>query len=178
MEWEATDRALVLKVAWPLLRVPVPRMVVPSLKVTVPVGVPVVAGVTVAVKVTDCPETDGFAEEAPCVEMPPLLTVCARGADMRVLKLLYPLYCVVMEWEATDRAPVLKVAWPLLRVPVPRVMVPSLKVTVPLGMLTTGATVLTVAVKVTDCPETDGFAEEETLVELSVLLTVGAGLTV
>ena len=40
-----------------LLSVPVPRVVEPSLKVTVPVGVPAPArsGVTVAVKVTDWP---------------------------------------------------------------------------------------------------------------------------
>ena len=36
-----------------------PRVVAPSLKVTVPVGVPL-APVTVAVKVTDCPTVDGF----------------------------------------------------------------------------------------------------------------------
>ena len=41
----------VVKVALPLLSVPVPRVVDPSLKVTVPVGVPPLE-VTVAVKVT------------------------------------------------------------------------------------------------------------------------------
>ena len=41
-----------LKVAFPLLMVPVPSALLPSLNVTVPVAV---AGVTVAVNVTDAP---------------------------------------------------------------------------------------------------------------------------
>jgi hypothetical protein len=50
MEWLATDSEAVLNVAVPLESVPVPSVVAPSLKVTVPVApVPV----TVAVKVTD-----------------------------------------------------------------------------------------------------------------------------
>src|SRR5436305_1120518 len=56
--------------AWPALsRVPVPRMVEPSLKVTVPVGVPApgLFAVTVAVNVTACPDSDGLAEEVTTV---------------------------------------------------------------------------------------------------------------
>src|ERR1051326_6871402 len=70
MEWEETLRPLVLKVAEPELNVPVPRVVAPSLKVTVPVGVPLpgAVAVTVAVNVTDWPETEGLAEEARAVE--------------------------------------------------------------------------------------------------------------
>ena len=52
----------VLNVALPLLSVPEPSVVVPSLKVTVPVGVPPVE-VTVAVKVTAAPKVDGFSED-------------------------------------------------------------------------------------------------------------------
>ena len=66
IEWEATASGLVTNMAWPeLSRVPVPRVFAPSLKVTVPVGMPVpgLFAVTVAVKVTDCPDTDGLAEE-------------------------------------------------------------------------------------------------------------------
>src|SRR5438105_13697068 len=40
IEWLPTDRLEVLKLAWPLDRVPVPRVVLPSLKVTVPLAVP------------------------------------------------------------------------------------------------------------------------------------------
>jgi hypothetical protein len=54
---------LVLNVATPEpFRVPVPRFVPPSIKVTVPVGVPPVP-VTVAVNVTDWPAVEGFREE-------------------------------------------------------------------------------------------------------------------
>ena len=60
MECEATDRDDVENVATPpALRVPVPIVVAPSRKVTVPVGVPP-GPVTVAVKVTDWPKVEGF----------------------------------------------------------------------------------------------------------------------
>lgn len=50
-----TANALVLKVALPVTsRVPVPSVVEPSMKVTLPVAVPLEA-VTIAVSVTDCP---------------------------------------------------------------------------------------------------------------------------
>jgi hypothetical protein len=47
------------------------------LKVTVPVGIPVLGGVaeTVAVKVTEFPELDGFNDEVTAVEVPSSLTV-------------------------------------------------------------------------------------------------------
>jgi len=47
-----TDSEVVVKVACPELRAPVPNFFDPSLNVTVPVGVPEVAA-TVAVNVTD-----------------------------------------------------------------------------------------------------------------------------
>jgi hypothetical protein len=49
------------------MSIPVPRVVVPSVNVTVPVGVPPVP-VTVAVKVTCWPSVDGFGEEMRLVE--------------------------------------------------------------------------------------------------------------
>ena len=66
IECEPTASVLIVNIAWPEpSRVPVPRVLEPSLKVTVPVGVPApgLFAVTVAVKVTDCPDTDGLAEE-------------------------------------------------------------------------------------------------------------------
>jgi hypothetical protein len=60
IEWEATDSVEVAKVATPLLRVPVPRVVAPSLNVTFPEAV---EGDRVAVRVTDCPKVEGFVEE-------------------------------------------------------------------------------------------------------------------
>src|SRR5713226_4414492 len=72
MEWAPTERAVadVEKVAFPVaFRVPVPSAVDPSLKVTVPVAVlpPAVLGETVAVKVTDWPNTEGLAPEVTVV---------------------------------------------------------------------------------------------------------------
>jgi hypothetical protein len=66
---------------------------------------------------------------------------------------------------------VVKVATPPLRVPVPIELAPSRKVTVPVGVPAPGATGETVAVNLTDCPKTEGFTDEATVVE------VGAGLT-
>ena len=62
-----TGKEDMLNVATPLpFKVPVPSVVKPFLKVMVPDGVPE-EPVTVAVKVTDCPKTDGFTEDANAV---------------------------------------------------------------------------------------------------------------
>ena len=54
IEWLAATRVEVEKVATPApLKVPVPKVVTPSLKVTEPVGVPLPPPLTVAVNVTD-----------------------------------------------------------------------------------------------------------------------------
>ena len=60
----------VAKLAWPEpLSDAVPRMLAPSLKVTVPVGVPApgAIAVTVAVNVTDCPTDEGFDDDVTVV---------------------------------------------------------------------------------------------------------------
>jgi hypothetical protein len=70
---EPAASVLVVNVAWPeAFSVPVPRVLGPSLKVTVPVGVPAPAlfAVTVAVNVTGCPNTDGWSEEVRPVLVP------------------------------------------------------------------------------------------------------------
>ena len=53
-----------------------PMLVAPSRKLTVPVGVPApgVATTTVAVKVTDCPNTDGLVDDVSVVVVFALLT--------------------------------------------------------------------------------------------------------
>ena len=61
---------------------------------------------------------------------------------------------------------------PELKLPVPKVTPASLNVTVPLGVPVPGKTALTVAVNVTVCPDTDGFAEEATVVVLLAWFTV------
>jgi len=68
---------------------PEPRVVVPSLNVTDPVGVPVADEETVAVKVTDAPSPAGFRDESSVVAVP-ALTDCVRSAEELALKLLSP----------------------------------------------------------------------------------------
>jgi hypothetical protein len=80
IECDFTDRADVVKAATSgdfALRLIVPIVVVPSLNVTDPVGVPVAGamGATVAVKVTDSPLTDEILELVRVV-----VVVMARGA--------------------------------------------------------------------------------------------------
>ena len=69
-------------VATVLLRVPAPIAVVPSRKVTEPVGVPVPGGfaVTTALKITEAPKVEGFDEEAKLVVVE-ALTVCERVGE-------------------------------------------------------------------------------------------------
>lgn len=60
-----------------------------SVKTTVPVGVPD-DEVTAAVKVTLCPETDGFGEEARVVAVATPFTTCVSAADVLGAKVLDP----------------------------------------------------------------------------------------
>jgi hypothetical protein len=55
---------------------------------------------------------------------------------------------------------------------VPSVVVPSRKLTVPDGLPAPGATTATVAVNVTDCPNTDGLRDDVRVVIVLALLTV------
>src|SRR5262245_22535192 len=93
-----------------------------------------------------------------------LLTVSVSVLEVLVLKLPSPPYTAVIECEPTPNAEVLNVACPPLRVPDPSVAAPSLKVTDPLGVPLPGALALTVAVKVTDWPDTEGLLDETTVV--------------
>jgi len=70
-----------------------------------------------------------------------------------VLKLPSPTYVAVIEWVATDNAPVLKVhvkGEAAGNEQLPIVAAPSRKFTVPVGLPAPGAVTVTVAVKVTD----------------------------
>src|SRR5437762_2929587 len=58
------------------------------------------------------------------------------------------------------------------------VVPPSLKFTEPVGVPTPGETAVTVAVKVTEFPATEGLSEEVTVLWLSALLTVNVKLCV
>ena len=89
---------LIEKLADPALREAVPSVVVPSLKVTEPVGVPLLpaeVSLTVAVNVTDWPDTEGFTLEATVVEVVAFVTVSefvTFGLGVGGLKLLSPGY--------------------------------------------------------------------------------------
>lgn len=78
IECDPELRPDVLYVALPLLIVPVPRVVEPSLKVTVPVA----PEVTVAVNITDEPAVEGFKDDAKLTEEAALLTVCVSAEEV------------------------------------------------------------------------------------------------
>jgi hypothetical protein len=82
IECDPLARVEMLNVAFPLLTVPVPSDVVPSLKVTDPVAV---KGARVAVNFTDAPNTDGFADEATVTLEFALLTTCVRAEEALLL---------------------------------------------------------------------------------------------
>src|SRR6266566_4029608 len=132
MECEPTASVLVTNIAWPEpSRVPVPRGLEPSLKVTVPVGVPApgLFAVTVAVKVTGCPDTEGLAEEVTPVVVPGIVVVVVVDVDVVVVvvDVLMVLVGVGDVVEVVVEAPAgLKVASTMFQlVAVPKVRLPS-----------------------------------------------------
>ena len=86
MECEPAASPEVENVACPALSAEAPRVVAPSRNVTDPVGVPELL-LTVAVKVTDCPANDGFAEDATTVVVAALFTVCVITEEVLSAKL-------------------------------------------------------------------------------------------
>jgi hypothetical protein len=78
-----------LRVACPPLKLDVPSKVAPSKNWTLPVGVPDNTGVTVAVKVTVCPNTDGLDDdETAVVVSPPEFNVTELTCGVCVLSLV------------------------------------------------------------------------------------------
>lgn len=96
MECDPPVNAEVVKVAIPLARIPLPIDVLPSLNVTLPVGVPAPEA-TVAVNVTVCPKIDGLGSDVRAVVVLEALTICVSELDTLELKLLLPSYWAVME---------------------------------------------------------------------------------
>ena len=81
----ATLKEDVVKVAWPLAMVTLAaRVVAPSVKVTVPLGVPApgATAATVAVKVTAWPNTDGLGVELTVVLLEALLTTWGEAESL------------------------------------------------------------------------------------------------
>src|ERR1043166_4205924 len=99
-----TKNKLLAKVAWPELRLLVATGVPPSWKMTDPVGVPAAGAtaLTVAVKVTDWPKTEGLAEEAREGVLLAWPTVWVTIPEVFVLKFPSPLYTAVRECEPTE----------------------------------------------------------------------------
>ena len=151
----ATDKVLLVNVALPAVTAtPDANVVAPSVKVTVPVGVPPDDEI-VAVMVTDCPGPVGFADEVTAVVVAELavFTVCVSVAVLGVPDV--GVNVVLMEWLPAPRVLVVNVATPLVTVtPLASTVLPSLNDTVP------DAAGVTVSVNVTLWPTVAGFADE------------------
>src|SRR5437762_1842901 len=112
MAWLPTNSAAVVKDAVPLRNSAVPSGVPPSVKVTVPVGVPA-PPLTVAVNVTAWPDSDGFSDEARAVDVAagwPGLTTWVRTAELLAASVPSPWKAAVITWLPTDRPEVVNVA--------------------------------------------------------------------
>src|SRR5262249_14756124 len=129
--------------------------------------------VTVAVNVTLWAAADGLTEETTAVVLLALFTVCVR-VPLLPAKVESPPYDAGMTWLPPARVGVVKeaVVVPALvdRLPCPMLVAPSEKITSPLGL--PAPLPVTVAVKVTLWPQTEGLAEETTTVVLLLLPTV------
>ena len=156
------------EVAEPADSVTEPREVVPSKNSTVPAGVPVPGEVTatVAVKVTDCPKSEGFTEDVNVVVVgagttvatwtavpllaPLVVTTAVRlPAVLRVVKLIVNVVDVALETVPT--APLLKVTVLLAAVvsnPVPLMV----SVVAPSARLAVFKVMVGLTVKVTSLP--------------------------
>ena len=174
MMWLETDSDEIANVARPELSAPVPKVVAPSLNVTVPVGVTKPdTCVTAAVNVTDWPNTEGLTDELTVVVALPLLTVCVKSVDVLPVKFPSPLYVAATVWR-----PVLNPD--TSNVPMPEALMATgawatlstLNVNVPVRVPAPGATTLTVPVNVTDWPNNEGLIDELTAVVVPARLTV------
>ena len=147
---EPALKADVVKFAVPPERLLVANNVVPSMNVTVPVGV-VVADATVAVNFTEFPCVDGFFDEVTVVVVLACVTVCANAREVLFAFAESPLYVAMMLREPAGRFDFVSVAVPVeSSVTVPSDVAPFLKVRVPVGVF--GPFVVTVVVSVTAWP--------------------------
>jgi hypothetical protein len=160
-EWLPPVNVDTVVTAAPPESVAVPMTVLPSLNVTVPVGVPVPElGLTTALRVTDCPYTDGFKFDVSTVVVTAgpvgALTVCVIADELLPEKFVAPPYDAVSECAPAVKLETANVAVPLESVAVPRTVVPSRNVIVPVGVPVPGDTAFVVAVSVTDWFRLDG----------------------
>jgi hypothetical protein len=124
--WDPTINVLVVRVASPLLKVPVPRTVAPSRNVIVPVA-PVGA---VAVKITDWLTIEGLSDDVTATVGAALTTVTTTGGEMAGLLLASPGVLAVIGSVPSGKVTVM-VATPPMIGAVPIGVEPSEKVTGP-----------------------------------------------
>lgn len=134
IEWLPTVRVEVVNFALPALSVRAPSTVAPFLKVTLPVGIPVVDECTVVVNVTAAPKTDGFFEDTSVVVVAAFVTACVIAGDVLAVKFVLPPYTAVIECDPTASVDVVNVALPATSEREPRTVAPSLNVTLPVGI--------------------------------------------
>src|SRR5437899_5600707 len=103
-----------------------------------------------------------------------LVMLCVTAAEVLALKFVSPPKEAVMIWLPTAKLELLKLAVvvpPLvLSAPWPMLTPPSAKITTPVGL--TEALPVTVAVKLTLWPQTDGLIDDATSVALLVFVTI------
>ena len=160
----------ILGLAVPFVKVPSQILVEPCSSTTEPCGVvPGYSGVTEIVKITACPEVDGFTEELSVVVVVALFTTSLKLPELGA-KFASPAYLATIgSVPGTDFENVM-LALPPLSVPVPRMSAPQLNVTCsPLG----GGPIaeLTVAVTVTGWFTTAGFTCDVTEVSVFAITT-------
>src|SRR5205823_8070044 len=166
MECAPGSNAEVVMVAFLLgCTAPVPRVVTPSLKVIVPVGVPEPGTVTVPVSVTDTPKVDGLALLVTATVVLALFTVCTTTGELLPLKLPSPPYTTVMlcvEGVAPRLLinPELADPEPLSATLEAMTVAPSRKLTVPVGV--TPLVEFAVPVNTIGWPKVDGLTEDTT----------------
>jgi hypothetical protein len=120
----------VLTDAVPPLSAAVPITVAPSRNCTLPVAA---AGVTVALKVTVCPATDGFKEEPSVVLAAAFDTDTVTGEEVLTSVPGSPPYTAVIECIPTARFAAVSDAVPLLSADVPSTVAPSRNCTEPVA---------------------------------------------
>ena len=129
-----------LKVARPAVsRTPLPKRVPPSVKVTVPLGAakPGMLAVTVAVRVTAWPHTDGLTEAAITLVVASRWTICVRPLVTLAVKFASPPYDAMIVWLPTARPLAESVAlvtpFAVFSVPMPNALLPFRNITAPVA---------------------------------------------
>lgn len=148
-----------------------PIVTPPARKWTVPPATPP-APLTLATSVTSCPYVEGFTDEDRATDAV-VLTICATDVELLLANVSSPEYTPMTECRPAARAVVAQVATPAAergRAEQPEIAAAfERKVTVPVGV---SASLVTVAVKVTDWPRFAGLREDVTVVLVGSAPTV------